>query len=347
MRKIESSLRSREKSSSLLFSSSLSISCFRSSDQEPGREASERGTKLLAPELLSSSFEGRVHAPGRGTKDGFAAFDALLGGRRGTEDVFSGSSFSYQTLDPKPQTRSSPSTNHYSLITSHRSYVREAELARRSRTGRRRRLASRSDTGLRKQTGGTFFRSFGVIELNMLSIISFFEAKNRFIVPLLPDQLFISEQVRKYCEANRCGKYGANLMCPPFVQAVEQFREELGLYDRGFLVIEKQMVEDIYDMEEASAGARYLHETMLEIEEKLQRVSDSVRVLVGGSCQICKRCAALDGESKCRFPDRSRVSLEALGVDLYGTATNIGYKLPYEKNAILWSGLALYSFRRP
>jgi len=26
---------------------------------------------------------------------------------------------SYQTLDPKPQTRSSPSTNHYSLITSH------------------------------------------------------------------------------------------------------------------------------------------------------------------------------------------------------------------------------------
>ena len=104
MRKIESSLRSREKSSSLLFSSSLSISCFRSSDQEPGR-ASERGTKLLAPELLSSSFEGRVHAPGRGTKDGFAAFDALLGGRRGTEDVFSGSSFSYQTLDPKPQTR--------------------------------------------------------------------------------------------------------------------------------------------------------------------------------------------------------------------------------------------------
>ena len=55
-------------------------------NQEPGREASERGTDLLL------------------SKDGSSSFHALLGGRR-TEDVFSGSSFSYQTLDPEPQTR--------------------------------------------------------------------------------------------------------------------------------------------------------------------------------------------------------------------------------------------------
>ena len=55
-------------------------------NQEPGREASERGTDLLL------------------SKDGSSSFHALLGGRR-TEDVFSGSSFSYQTLDPKPHTR--------------------------------------------------------------------------------------------------------------------------------------------------------------------------------------------------------------------------------------------------
>ncbi len=130
MRKIESSLRSREKSSSLLFSSSLSISCFRSSDQEPGREASERGTKLLAPELLSSSFEGQVHAPGRGTKDGFAAFDALLG--RWTS-WNRGRFFRLFLLlsDPRPQTPDPFFAIHQSLFTNHQPPI----LRSRSGTG--------------------------------------------------------------------------------------------------------------------------------------------------------------------------------------------------------------------
>ena len=59
--------------------------------QELGREASERRTALPL------------------SKDGFMIWDD--GRRTGFR--------SYQTLDPKPQTRSSPSTNHYSLITSH------------------------------------------------------------------------------------------------------------------------------------------------------------------------------------------------------------------------------------
>ena len=48
-------------------------------NQEPGRAASERGTDLLALERsFALVLQGRVHAPGRRTKDGFAAFDALL-----------------------------------------------------------------------------------------------------------------------------------------------------------------------------------------------------------------------------------------------------------------------------
>ncbi len=49
-------------------------SASRAKNQERGRAASERRTALR-------SFEGRVHDLGRRTKDGFAAFDALLGGR--------------------------------------------------------------------------------------------------------------------------------------------------------------------------------------------------------------------------------------------------------------------------
>ena len=110
-------------------SPSLLISCFRSSDQEPGRGASEPRTKLLALErspalskdgsmilddgrgtslplltlfsedggrrtedvslrssnlspLTSGLYQGRVHDPGRWTRDVSSALNALLGGRR-------------------------------------------------------------------------------------------------------------------------------------------------------------------------------------------------------------------------------------------------------------------------
>ncbi len=67
--------------------------------QELGREASERRTALPL------------------SKDGFMIWDD--GRRTGFR--------SYQTLDPKPQTRSSPSTNHYSLNTSHGSQERRVK----------------------------------------------------------------------------------------------------------------------------------------------------------------------------------------------------------------------------
>ena len=47
-------------------------------NQEPGHEASERRTWAQRAGTALRSFEGRVHDLGRRTKDGFAAFDALL-----------------------------------------------------------------------------------------------------------------------------------------------------------------------------------------------------------------------------------------------------------------------------
>ena len=70
--------------------------------------SSERRTKLLALErgtaLLLSKDGSTILDEGPRTALRYSPFHDLLGGRR-TEDVFSGSSFSYQTLDPEPQTR--------------------------------------------------------------------------------------------------------------------------------------------------------------------------------------------------------------------------------------------------
>ena len=95
-------------------------------------------TQSVGTKNRSFALQGRVHDPGRrrgGTEVRGMRLEvrkprspspllvpsrshALLGERRRTKDGFSFFS-SCQTLDPKPQTRSSPSTNHYSLFTNH------------------------------------------------------------------------------------------------------------------------------------------------------------------------------------------------------------------------------------
>jgi len=64
-------------------------------------------TSYLSPPLASGPlYQGWVHAPGRGTKDGFAAFGAPLGGGRRTEDVsFALPSFSLLSFEKRRNTK--------------------------------------------------------------------------------------------------------------------------------------------------------------------------------------------------------------------------------------------------
>ena len=132
--------------------------------------------------LTSGLYQGRVHDLGRRTKDGSSSFHALLGGRWTADG---GRLFSlFRPLTSPPLTsglcqepgreaserRTWAQRAGTALLlfprTGPRSWTKDegrlfsfscsppSALRPRSGTGRRRRLASRSDTGLRKQTGG-------------------------------------------------------------------------------------------------------------------------------------------------------------------------------------------------
>jgi predicted metal-binding protein len=43
-----------------------------------------------------------------------------------------------------------------------------------------------------------------------------------------------------------------------------------------------------------------------------------------GPCNLCRSC---DVSQPCRFEDAARPSMEACGIDVYGTLANLGYRL--------------------
>ena len=175
----------------------------------------------------------------------------------------------------------------------------------------------------------------------------------------------VDERVRLKCLVPVCDDYGLNLMCPPYVMSVQEFREVLAKYNWAILIqieapITAEMKKEIRQVGDVAAlykNANFmdsykksfdpiklkLHQIVNKVEAKASMLG--YRFATGfkaGSCKLCPECVTKNSQEPCRHPFRSRPSMEAVGIDVFKTAENAG--LPFEiptKNKAVWNGLIL------
>jgi len=175
----------------------------------------------------------------------------------------------------------------------------------------------------------------------------------------------VDERVRLKCRIPVCDDYGVNLMCPPNVMSVQEFRDILAKYKHAVLIqiegrIPAEMKAEIGKADDVSALYRsprfldsykkHFNPVKLKVHRIVHKVeaqafSQGYRFAVGfiaGSCKLCAECVGVDSHEPCRHPFRARPSMEAMGIDAYQTAQNAG--LPFDiptKGKIVWNGLVL------
>lgn len=176
----------------------------------------------------------------------------------------------------------------------------------------------------------------------------------------------VDERVRLKCLVPVCDDYGLNMMCPPNVMGVQEFREVLAKYNWAILIqIEKMIPTDMKkEIQQAKdVAALYKSNKFLDsyrksfdpTKLKLHRIVHEVEAqafglgyrfatgFIGGSCRLCPRCVAISNVPEpCRHPFRARPSMEAVGIDVFKTAENAG--LPFAippRNKTVWNGLVL------
>jgi len=175
----------------------------------------------------------------------------------------------------------------------------------------------------------------------------------------------VDERVRLKCLVPVCDDYGLNLMCPPYVMSVQEFREVLAKYNWALLIqieapITAEMKKEIRQVGDVAAlykNANFmdsykksfdpiklkLHQIVNKVEAKASMLG--YRFATGfkaGSCKLCPECVTKNSQEPCRHPFRSRPSMEAVGIDVFKTAENAG--LPFDiptKNKTVWNGLIL------
>ena len=183
---------------------------------------------------------------------------------------------------------------------------------------------------------------------------AFFDAK----------KVVVDERVRLKCQVPVCDDYGRNLMCPPNVMSIQEFRDALAKYSYAILVqleapmpagLEKEIrsrenVAAVYKSDKFQTSyKKYFTPAKLKLHRIVNKVESQAfafgyRFAVGfiaGSCRLCAECAIISSEP-CRHPFLSRPSMEAVGIDALTTAENAG--LPFHiplKDKIVWNGLVL------
>jgi predicted metal-binding protein len=170
-------------------------------------------------------------------------------------------------------------------------------------------------------------------------------AKRLGFGPLLsfhPKVLLPEARIRALCAENKCGNYGKNYTCPPFVGSVSDIRNRLKAYKNGILFQYTEGLDVKQDREGVHRTMLDFHERVLELEaEALNAGLKRVWGMIGGNCQLCQPCRA-ETDEPCLYPDKARMSLESLAIDVLGLLERFGLDNRFHPHRITWTGCILF-----
>jgi len=167
----------------------------------------------------------------------------------------------------------------------------------------------------------------------------------------------VDARARLKCLVPICSGYGRNLMCPPNVISVEDFKNILKLYKHALIL----QVEADFDSMDKSKGhlTRDLCESIenrtgtIRFQLKLHELVSQMEALAfkkglrfaagltGGECVLCAECKGVN-TGQCAHPFSARPSMEALGIDVIKTCQNAGLSVSLSSSEkVRWTGLVL------
>lgn len=180
--------------------------------------------------------------------------------------------------------------------------------------------------------------SFNVNQL--LEEIESHKIKNTVVFDV--ESISFSDQVRKYCEMNSCGKYGKNWSCPPGVGPLFTLSEQARQYQKGLVIQTVHTIKNSFDFKGMMA-AKEEHDAVLRTV--YQHAKDSglgESLLLGaGHCDICSTCTYIE-DQPCRFPEKAIASLEAYGIDVVKLAKDCGIPYHHGSGTVSYVGMILY-----
>lgn len=152
------------------------------------------------------------------------------------------------------------------------------------------------------------------------------------------DMIVVDDRVRAKCTYPKCEWYGTNANCPPYAMELEQTRKLVNSFRYAIffkLNVPTEIVAGKRTPEQLKQDRQFA-KIRIEIIAKVESNAfyDGYYLAVGFGSGSCKRffcsdedCRALKPGQSCKFPYYARSSMEAVGIDVYLTATKVGWDI--------------------
>lgn len=168
------------------------------------------------------------------------------------------------------------------------------------------------------------------------------------------EDIIMDSRVRMKCFVPLCKNYRNNLMCPPNVPSVDEFRDYLERYEEAIILQvrsgvnsldkgEGRIDEEMWEEWEGEHAPylRKLHNIVNAVEAEAFKKGFHLAVgFIGSACNLCETCVAEEGGDECRHPHLARPSLDAVGIDVRRTCENLGIDLQLSSEEdVRWTGI--------
>ncbi|MFW6180807.1 MAG: DUF2284 domain-containing protein [Spirochaetota bacterium] len=154
-------------------------------------------------------------------------------------------------------------------------------------------------------------------------------------LPVPAEAVPVDERVALKCRVPKCFGYGTSAHCPPHSLKPEETRALLARYRWG-VAFRLQVPPRVVVRDKSTITERVeAYRKVFEIAGQLESLAfyDGHYLSVGFAAGSCKStfchdrpCTVLQGE-KCRLSLRARPSMEAVGIDCYRLATDLGWDI--------------------
>ena len=157
------------------------------------------------------------------------------------------------------------------------------------------------------------------------------------------DQIIIDVRVRMKCLFPICDKYGTNPHCPPHVGDLDQTKDLVKRYKYALFIMFRVPSSELTGLNAIEKNTSKI--SALKLNEMVSKIEsaafyDGYHLAMGFStgckgmfCQD-QNCSALIPGQSCRHPLKARAGIDALGMDAYTMAANMGWDIyPCGKDA--------------
>lgn len=156
-----------------------------------------------------------------------------------------------------------------------------------------------------------------------------------------PAEVPFSAEVRAACAENLCGQYGTCHTCPPGCGEWDVLAAKYRAYRGAFLYTTLHKLQGACDFGEMLRSGNDHRRVDDALIDALHDAGFRDFVLSGaGSCPVCKKCTYPD--APCRFPDKARSAMEALGIDVVALAADKGITYDHGKGTVTYFSIVFY-----